>query len=187
MCAWTIEWTRQPCTRSRVRHANHRRAFPSKLPVYCIWLALVASVSKGMRQVWARSPSAHAEVIGTNGFTALREGAIDRYNRARRRKGDSIPERGSFHKGLVLLCRDKYDKLLACMQIVDNTDNTLRQRYPATYFVYDLHLSGCQREFDGGQLKDSMTVRYAMRSGSVILRPAIICGVRNQAITTTTE
>ncbi len=63
----------------------------------CIWLALVASVPKGIRRVWARSSSAHAEVMGTNGFTALWEGARDRYNRARRRKGDSIPERGSFY------------------------------------------------------------------------------------------
>jgi hypothetical protein len=117
----------------------------------------------------------------------LREGARDRYNRARRRKGDSISERRSFHKGLVLLCRDKYDKLLACMQIVNNTDKSVRQRYPATYFVYDLHLSGCQREFDGGQLKDSMAVRYVMRSGSGHLAPSIICGVRNQAIATITE
>jgi hypothetical protein len=88
----------------------------------CIWLALVASVLKGIRRVWARSPSAHAEVMGTKDFTALWEMARDLYNRARRRKGDSTPERGSFHKGLVLLCRDKYDELLACMQIVDNTD-----------------------------------------------------------------
>ncbi len=111
----------------------------SRVNFLCIWLTLVASVSKGMRRVWARSPPAHAEVMGTNGFTALREGARDRYNRARRRKGDSIPERGSFHKGLVLLCRDKYDIFFAFMQIVDNTDNYVRQRYPATYFVYDLH------------------------------------------------
>ena len=85
----------------------------SRVNFLCIWLALVASVSKGMRRVWARSPSAHAEVMGTYGFTALWEGACDRYNRARRRKGDSIPERGPFHKGLVLLCRDKRDKLFA--------------------------------------------------------------------------
>ncbi len=99
------------------------------------------------------------------------EGARDRYNRTRRRMGDSVPERGSFHKGLVLLCRDKYDQSLACMQTVDNTDKSGRQRYPATYFVYDLHLSGCQKEFDGGQLKDSMMIRYAMRSGCGYLAP----------------
>ncbi len=42
----------------------------------CIWLALVASVPKGIRRVWARSPSAHAEVMGTNGFTALWRGLV---------------------------------------------------------------------------------------------------------------
>ena len=57
------------------------------------------------------------------------------------------------------------------MQIVDNTDKSVRQRYPATYFVYDLHLSGCQRELDGGQLEDSMVVRYAMHSGCGHLAP----------------
>ncbi len=57
-----------------------------------------------------RFPSAYGEVMGTNGFTALWKGARGRYNRARRRKGDSIPERCSFHKGLALLCTDKYDK-----------------------------------------------------------------------------
>ena len=67
----------------------------------------------------------------------------------------------------------KYHKLLACMQILDNTDKSVRQRYPATYFVYDLHLSGCQREFDGGQLNDSMAVRYAMRCGCGHLAPCL--------------
>ena len=89
----------------------------SRVNFLCIWLALAASVSKEIRRVWARFPSAHAEIMGTYGFTALWEGTRDRYNRARRRKSDSIPERGSFHKGLVLLCRDKYDKSLACMYI----------------------------------------------------------------------
>ena len=89
----------------------------SRVNFLCIGLARVASVSKGIRRVWARFPSAHAEVMGTNGFTALLEGTRDRYNRTRRRKGDSIPERGPIHKGLVLLCRDKCDKLFACMYI----------------------------------------------------------------------
>ncbi len=126
LCAWTIEWTNQPHTISRVRHAYHRRGFPSKLPVYVV----IPCGECFERNTTSLGPvsSAQAEVMGTNGFTALWEGARDRYNWARRRKGDSTPQRGIFHKGLVLLCRDKYDKLLACMQIVDNTDKSVRQR-----------------------------------------------------------
>jgi hypothetical protein len=62
----------------------------SRVNFLCIWLALVASVSKGKRRVWTRFPSAHAEFMGTNGFTALWERTRDRYNRAIRKKGDSI-------------------------------------------------------------------------------------------------
>ncbi len=104
----------------------------------CILLALVARVSKRIRRVWARYPPAHAESVGTNGFTALLEWARDGHIRARRKQGDYIPERGSFHNGLVLLCRDNYDKLVACCEWLANIDSSVRQRYPATSYVFNL-------------------------------------------------
>jgi hypothetical protein len=161
----------------------------SRVDFLCIWLALVASVSKGIRRVWARFPSAHAEVMETNGFTALWEGLVTDRTGPERERASQYQSVALFTKGWYYSAGISMTNCFpACMQIVDSTDKSVRQRYPATYFVYDLHLSGCQREFDGGQLKKTQW-RPGMlcAADAITLRPVIICGVGNQAIATTTE
>ena len=85
-------------------------------------------------------PICSRELYGTNGFTALCEGTRDRYNRARRRMGYSIPKRGSFHKGLVLLCRDKFKKT-ACLHAnfeetpADLPDSDISLRISFTLYI----------------------------------------------------
>ncbi len=115
-----VEWSKQPRTRSRVRHAYHRRAFPSKLPVYldspCGECFERNTTSMGPVPICSRGSH------GDQRLHSLMEGDSRPIQRARRRKGDSISERGSFHKKLVLLCRDKYDKLFACMYISASRD-----------------------------------------------------------------
>ncbi len=91
----------------------------SRVNSLCIWLALVASVSKGMRRVWARFPSAHAELIGTNGFTVYARGLVADTTGPEGEKAIQYQSVALFTKGWYYSAGEKYGKLLACMRIVD--------------------------------------------------------------------
>ena len=84
LCAWTREWTKQPRTRSRVRHAYHCRAFPSELPMYVV------------------SPCGSCFERNAACLVPLWEGVLRSIQQGQKDTGDSIPECGSFHKGLSL-------------------------------------------------------------------------------------